>query len=67
MELHEFAAFVGIDWGDQKHAVCLRANGVEFQRELPQRADEIEAWATELRTRSAVGRWPSAWSSRGDR
>lgn len=51
MASHEFAAFVGIDWGDQKHAVCLRTNGVEFQRGLPQRADEIEAWAIELRTR----------------
>jgi transposase len=51
MASHEFAAFVGIDWGDQKHAVCLRANGVEIQCELPQRAAEIDAWATELRTR----------------
>jgi len=51
MTSHDFAAFVGIDWGDQKHAVCLRTDGVEVQRELPQRAGEIEAWAMELRTR----------------
>lgn len=51
MTSHEFAAFVGIDWGDQKHAVCLRANGVEVQQELSQKAGEIEAWAMELRTR----------------
>jgi transposase len=51
MASHEFAAFVGIDWGDQKHAVCLRSEGVEVEHELPQRAAEIEAWARELRTR----------------
>lgn len=47
----EFAAFVGIDWGDQKHAVCLVADGVESERELPHRAAEIDTWANELRTR----------------
>ncbi len=25
----EFAAFVGIDWADKKHAWCLRAVGLE--------------------------------------
>jgi len=47
----EFAAFVGIDWGDQKHAVCLMVDGVESERELPHRAAEIDTWANELRTR----------------
>jgi len=51
MASHEFAAFVGIDWGDQKHAVCLRAKGVEVEHELSQKAAEIDAWASELRTR----------------
>jgi len=51
MTSSEFAAFVGIDWGDQKHSVCLQADGVESEHELPQRAAEIEAWASELRTR----------------
>ena len=51
MASHEFAAFVGIDWGDQKHAVCLKADGVEVECELSQKAGEIDAWATELRTR----------------
>ena len=51
MPSHEFAAFVGIDWGDQKHAICLRADGVEVECELSQKAAEIDAWASELRTR----------------
>src|SRR4029079_86050 len=51
MASQEFAAFVGIDWGDQKHAVCPRADGVEVECELSQKAAEIDAWASELRTR----------------
>jgi hypothetical protein len=51
MASHEFAAFVGIDWGDQKHAVCLRAEGAEVESELSQKAAEIDAWARELRAR----------------
>jgi transposase len=51
---HEaFAAFVGIDWADAKHDVCLQAAGTAkreyFQLEHPPEA--IDAWGTTLRTR----------------
>jgi transposase len=51
---HEaFAAFVGIDWADAKHDVCLQTAGSAkrecFQLEHTPKA--IDAWVTSLRTR----------------
>ena len=49
----EFAAFVGIDWADRKHDVCLLAAG-SSKRELsvlPHRPESIAQWAEELRQR----------------
>jgi transposase len=49
----EFAAFIGIDWADAKHDVCLQALGAA-RREflvLEHRPDAIDAWAQSLRTR----------------
>ena len=34
---NEFAAFVGIDWADAKHDICLQAADSE-QRELKERS-----------------------------
>ena len=51
----EFAAFVGIEWVDAKHAVCLQTadhEGREFAV-LPHRVDAIEAWGGWLRQRVA--------------
>ena len=50
---HDFAAFIGLDWGDQKHAVCLGSGGQHVASDLTQKAEEIEAWAADLRTRFA--------------
>lgn len=47
----DFAAFVGIDWADQKHDVCLLAGGRCEHVALAQQAEEIDAWANELRER----------------
>src|SRR6266516_4639785 len=51
---HEaFAAFVGIDWADAKHDVCLQPAG-SAQRESFQLAhtpEALDAWATTMRTR----------------
>src|SRR5262245_47897400 len=49
----EFAAYVGIDWADQKHDLALRPAGQEKQehRQLEQTPEAIDAWATELRQR----------------
>ena len=49
----EFAAFVGIDWADAKHDVCLQAAG-SAKREgltLEHTPEAIEAWVSTLRTR----------------
>src|SRR2546426_795222 len=49
----EFAAFVGIDWADSKHDVCLQAAG-SAKREcfvLTHTPEAIDAWVTTLRTR----------------
>src|SRR6516165_4941398 len=46
----EFAAFVGIDWADQKHAWCLQVVG-STQREsgeLEHKVETVEAWVTQL-------------------
>ena len=43
----EFAAFVGIDWADRKHDVCVQAAG-SAKRELsvlPHRPESIAQWA----------------------
>jgi transposase len=48
-----FAAFVGIDWADAKHDICLQAAG-SAKRECCQLAhtpEAIDAWVTTLRTR----------------
>jgi transposase len=48
-----FAAFVGIDWSDTKHDICLQAGNSE-EREwavVPHRPAAIDAWASALRQR----------------
>src|SRR5258708_2680794 len=49
----EFAAFIGIDWADQKHDICLQPANSE-QREFAQlrhRPDAIDAWVRLLKQR----------------
>jgi transposase len=48
-----FAAFVGIDWADREHAVCLLvAGGSQFEHEpLLQQAEAIDGWVARLRER----------------
>src|SRR6266478_7154807 len=48
-----FAAFIGLDWADTKHDVCLQAAGTaprEFLR-LEHSPEAINAWVQTLRTR----------------
>jgi transposase len=54
-EVSEFAAFVGIDWADRKHDVCLQVAGddaVELSV-VEHRPKAIEDWAQGLRARFA--------------
>ena len=49
----EFAAYIGIDWADTKHDICLQA-AESSQREfavLPHRPRDIDEWAGSLRRR----------------
>jgi hypothetical protein len=48
-----FAAYVGIDWADAKHDVCLQATGSE-QREFGgflHQVERIDEWAQALHQR----------------
>ena len=49
----EFAAYVGLDWADQKHAVCLEsADGKILEEfELDQTPDAVHGWVAQLRCR----------------
>lgn len=51
----EFAAWIGIDWADQEHAVCIVdvASGSVERRTLSHQPDAIDDWAAELRNRFA--------------
>ena len=49
----EFSAFIGIDWADSKHDICLQAADSahrEFDR-FAHRVDRIEQWACAMRQR----------------
>jgi transposase len=48
-----FAAFVGIDWGDRKHDICLLAAGSHKREscELIHRPQNVAQWAEDLRRR----------------
>jgi transposase len=52
-EPSEFAAFVGIDWADQKHDVCLSLPGSDAREHsiIEHRPAAIEKWAQGLRER----------------
>lgn len=51
----EFAAFIGLDWADQKHDVVVRAADAEQgeHRQLEHSPEALDAWAAELRQRFA--------------
>jgi transposase len=49
----QFTAYIGIDWADAKHDVCVQAADGE-QREfdcIPHQVDRIEKWAQEMKQR----------------
>jgi transposase len=50
---HRFAAFIGIDWADAKHDVCLQAVGSNKREHatLANRPQDINTWACTLRER----------------
>lgn len=54
-EASGFAAFVGIDWADRKHDVCLQVPGADAVEVsvVEHRPKAIEEWAHKLRERFA--------------
>jgi transposase len=49
----KYTAYIGMDWADTKHDICLQAAGstdLEFDC-IPHRVDAIEQWAHELHSR----------------
>src|SRR5258707_3430788 len=53
----KFAALVGIDWGDKKHAWALQVEGSsQIERgEMPHTPEAIQEWVAELRQRFPTG------------
>ena len=51
--LEAFAAFVGLDWADAKHDICLQAAGTAHREflVLEHRPEAIDVWGQTLRTR----------------
>jgi hypothetical protein len=49
----QFTAYVGIDWADTKHDICLQAAGDTEHRFdcIPHQAARIDEWATALHQR----------------
>ena len=49
----EFAAFIGLDWADAKHDVCLQAAGSEHREHfsLEHTPEAIDAWVGSLHKR----------------
>jgi transposase len=50
---HTFSAYIGIDWADQKHDICLQTSNTDAHEfsVLAHRPDVIEAWALSLKQR----------------
>jgi len=48
----EYAAWVGIDWGSEKHAICLQVEGCNRREffSLEQKADVLHGWFMNLQT-----------------
>jgi hypothetical protein len=49
----EFTAFIGIDWADKKHDICLQdghSDRREFSR-IEHKVDAIDQWAVSMRQR----------------
>jgi hypothetical protein len=53
----EFTAFIGLDWADAKHDICLQAAGSDKRevKVLEHKPEAIEAWATALLQRFVGG------------
>jgi Transposase len=53
LPIQEVAAFIGLDWADATHAICLQAAGSNTRESgmLEHTPEAIDAWARALRSR----------------
>src|SRR6476659_556953 len=48
----EFAALIGLDWGDQSHAIALESTGGQTETcTLPHSAESLHQWLDQLEKR----------------
>lgn len=47
-QTESFAAFVGIDWADKEHAICVLDGDRNTSDQLKHSAEAIDAWATQM-------------------
>lgn len=54
----DYAAYIGLDWADRAHQVCLRAanSTCDEQNEIKNTPEALHAWANELLVRFAGGK-----------
>lgn len=52
-QLVDLAAFIGLDWADEQHAVCLQETGTTRREplKLDQTPEALQAWIQQLRAR----------------
>jgi transposase len=55
---NDYAAFVGLDWGDEQHALCLRATGSQNAESstLGQTPEALAQWTHDLQKRFPGGK-----------
>ena len=60
----EIAAFIGLDWADQQHAVCLQDadNSSRETSTLDQTPEGLQTWIDQLRPALGAGLLPLLWS-----
>ncbi len=64
-----FAAFIGLDWADQKHAWALQEAGSQHveQGQVDNTPEAMHAWVTELTSRFIANQSPWLWNKRAAR
>ncbi|MCI0605921.1 IS110 family transposase [bacterium] len=55
IDIESFAAWIGIDWADEEHAICLFAKGSDRveRSKVKQTPEDLQEWISELRIRFA--------------
>ena len=49
-EQKSFTAYIGIDWEDKKHDMCIQSNKTEIREfdQMPHQPDELDQWVQSL-------------------